>query len=163
MMKIRFSKTRDGFALTYTRADGTSTFTKPKHGQFFILHDLMHYCVETTLSFTQAFLGLLEAGRTIDSFNEPGGAKNLPAQAVHAEFIVNCILQRQQWNNPLSADEINAELAAAVESDRGTLPAPPTISQAQIDAIVNQHADLVARFTNLNVGEFFELPFPIAS
>lgn len=50
---IRITKNRDGSAaLSCGRADGSVTWQRHRgpRGQFFALHDLTHYAVETTLA-----------------------------------------------------------------------------------------------------------------
>lgn len=160
IMFVRFTKLRDGFALTFLRADGTSTTAKPKSGAVFINHDLMHYCVETTLGFTQAFYGLLAGGRSIESFNKQGRGMTLPDEAAHAEFIIGAIQLRQGWDGALDADEINAEIVQSLENARGNRTPPAPLTQVQVDSIVKQHNELTSAFATLNVGEYLELPFP---
>src|SRR5262245_49019933 len=90
-MLIRFANSRRGYVLTCLRDDGTMTYARPKHGPFFAQHDLRHYAVETTLKFRDAFYGLIEQGRSIPSFDQPGSARTLPPQAIHAEFVVGLL------------------------------------------------------------------------
>lgn len=58
-MLIRLSRIRSGPVLACIREDGSTTWSKSRHGEFFARHDLMHNPVETTLGFRENFFGLI--------------------------------------------------------------------------------------------------------
>lgn len=163
---IRFSKTRHGPALVCTRDDGSIAGMKDRrHGAFFVRHDLMHYVVETSLGFRQAFLGML-AGLdgnppwSIDAFNAKGVSKRLPAQAIIAEYIVGQLdLVVVPHDGAITADDLNNYLRQALH-EHPAADELPTIAQVQIDAMLRQHADLYGQYRALLEGEHLDLQFP---
>lgn len=161
-MLIRFSKSRNGPVLSCIREDGSVTGVKPRHGEFFVRHDLMHYAVESTLGLSDAFYGLIAKGRTIESFNAPGSAKTLPANAVRAEFIVGLLDQAIAWNQTLEADHFNEQIEECMAA--GAVPPPASrITQAQLDAIVKLFRDLYTQYAQLDIGRHLEVEFPRAA
>jgi len=79
--------------LSCTRKDGSQTWSKIHPG--LAIHDLIHYAVETTLDFQNAFYGLLAQGYNIEDFALPRAErpiallpKNLPFEAFYTEFVV---------------------------------------------------------------------------
>ena len=92
--RIRLKKGGDGPAtLTLARPDGTRTWSRLH--PFSPVHDLLHYAVETTLEFNEAFFGLLVSGWDIDTFGEPGAPARMPPQAMWAETIVGLLDQER--------------------------------------------------------------------
>lgn len=136
--------------LTCVRDDGSSTWhpTAP----FFAYHDLIHYAVETTLGYKEAFYGLVAQGRDLDSFGTKDGVKDVyTVEEGWAETIVSLL----QW--PMLSD---AEFFEMLESHctEHNCPVPPvTIEQrAQIRAQVR---DLHQRWEQVPEGEALELTF----
>ncbi len=146
--------------LTCVREDGTVTWSKSGHGGFFGPHDLMHYAVETTLGLRRAFFGLIADGWDVTTFEEPGIAARLPAEALHAEQIVNLLLQEAIAGEPRSAEDFNATLVAAVAGAKRTQPAPPVLTELQLGRIREKFGELSARYRELGAGESLEAPFP---
>lgn len=90
-LTIRIKKNRDGTgSLSCTRADGTATWTRQREGpaQFFALHDLTHYAVETVLGHRLGFFGLAAQGWDLDDFGSPWPRGPIPADADPSELIV---------------------------------------------------------------------------
>lgn len=110
-LRIRLTKGRDGpSTLVCTRPDGSSTWMRVH--DFFPLHDLTHYAVESTLGLERAFYGLILSGWNITDFSAPGGGSRTPPEAVHAEHYV-AILQREFFSRDLkTVDEFNEEMRA---------------------------------------------------
>jgi hypothetical protein len=135
------------------------------HGTFFVRHDLMHYAVETTLGFREAFWGLLAGldGRpawAIETFLERGGSRRLPTQAVLTEFIVGRLDQSALFDDkPISADELNQHLRMSFTNAGAPQPAID-ISQEQIDRILHVFINLFAQYQALPEGGHLELAFP---
>lgn len=74
-MNIIFTKRKNGSAtLRCIRADGSETWSNTKHPAL-VVHDLIHYVVETELGFGQAFYGLLATGHDISNFSLPHGQR----------------------------------------------------------------------------------------
>jgi len=161
-MKIRFTKgqgKRD--TLAAVRDDGTTTWSTVQEG--FMSHDLMHYAVETTLGYKQAFYGLLAAGYTIQSFGErdpaTGRTPVLPLDAHHAENTVAILwLHRSedQWPTPAALDDMLAQACAQFD-----LPPPPAITAGQLSLIHALFHDLCCRWADLPPGRSIEVEFPL--
>jgi len=113
IMLIRFSRPKGVPVLTCVRDDGRATYSKSRHGEFFALHDLLHYAVESTLGLRDSFFGLVARGWTIADFDGPGVLEKLPPEAGQTEFIVGLLLQDYMAGEPGSADEFNRALMAS--------------------------------------------------
>jgi hypothetical protein len=157
-MIIRFSKTRHGPVLTCIRDDGSVTGIKPRQGVFFVRHDLMHYAVETALEIREGFYGLVAGGRSIESFAEPGTAKELPSQAITTEFIVGLFDQVANFGENPDAEHVNQTLRAML-SQRGT-PSFQALNGKAIRTILERFNSLLVQFYDLPEGGRMELPFP---
>jgi len=158
-MLIRFSRPKGTPVLTCVRDDGTMTWSKSAHGGFFGPHDLMHYAVETTLGMRRAFFGLIAEGWEVTTFAELGAAR-LPAEALHAEQIVNLLLQEASEAEARSAEEFNATLAAAIAAARKPQPAVTMLTELQLRRIRERFAELSARYRSLGEGASLEVQFP---
>jgi hypothetical protein len=157
-MIIRFSKTRHGPVLTCIRDAGSVTGVKPRQGLFFVRHDLMHYAVETTLELREGFYGLVAGGRSIESFADPGTAKNLPAEAITTEFIVGLFDQIANFGENPSAEHVNQTLRAML-SHRET-PNFQGLTGNAIRTILERFNSLLVRYYDLPEGDRMELRFP---
>jgi hypothetical protein len=157
-MLIRFTKKHGGNTiLSCIHSDGSSTWQQ-QQGSFFALHDLIHYAVETTLGYTEAFFGLLAQGRDIDSFGTKDGKKDVyTAEEGWAEGIVGLL----QWPSvgggpPLSDDDFFDQLARMCANSGH--PAPQVTSE-QLAQIRAQIRTLHGRWGELPEGETLELVF----
>lgn len=95
-MTITFKKGRESRSdtVSYTRADGSVEWM---NSGFYVQHDLMHYAVEHTLSYTEAFFGLMAQGWTLRDFEEPKPVMaRMPDQALWAEALVNALAVEQR-------------------------------------------------------------------
>ena len=91
MLRIEFSKKADGSGLLRcVRADGSITWNKQpaRHAGHFVLHDLTHFAVETSLRYRCGFFGLIASGWEIDDTTGKGKRGSLPAEAIEVERIV---------------------------------------------------------------------------
>ena len=92
-MEIKFTKnTAREHVLSCKRKDGSVTWSHVSN--FFILHDLCHYTIETTLSLKKAFFGMLADGADITQFELPKEERvvELTQEALFAEHLVNLIV-----------------------------------------------------------------------
>ncbi len=107
---IELKKKTDGStALSYTRADGTVTWqhhTGPQ-AQFFPLHDLTHYAVETMLGHCRGFYGLVAEGWSVADFGKPWPKGPLPPEALTAELIVGFLDTERASMTRWSAADFN--------------------------------------------------------
>lgn len=99
-MLISLTKQGGLTVLTCTRRDGSVTWQKSARGGFFGQHDLLHYAIETTLGLRESFFGLVAAGRSIESFLEPGTAAALPIEALNTELMVNQLMIDTNYEIP---------------------------------------------------------------
>jgi hypothetical protein len=92
-MVIRFTKGKDKEdTLSCFRDDGSTTWERARAG---VLHDLIHYVVETTLGCREAFYGLLAAGWDIQEFGtidpRTGRKPTISVEAGQTEGIVGLL------------------------------------------------------------------------
>lgn len=105
-LQIVFKKHKNkSNTLSCTRKDGSQTWSKIHPG--IAIHDLIHYAVETTLDFQNAFYGLLAQGYNIEDFALPRAErpvallpKNLPFEALYTEFVVGLFQMETLSNKP---------------------------------------------------------------
>jgi len=135
------------------------------HGDFFALHDLLHYSVETTLGFNEAFFGLLASGWSFDNFtrHDDPRYRRPPAQSIIAEHLVGIL--SLHFADPASEDEgllelvteeINRDFAAAAAN----CGAVPILTAADVGAIRRKFDELAQRWMEMPLGEHLELRFP---
>ncbi len=154
-MLIRLKKNENAPVLTCIRDDGSTTWSKMPYREFFPRHDLMHYAVETTLGFRQAFFGLIASGWSIESFTEPGAAKQLTPEAKQSEFIVEQLERKHRFGEMFAEDDFNTSLGASL--DQGAVPRFRPIAQKELDAIRTRFEELLARYAALPDGKQLEL------
>jgi hypothetical protein len=165
-MLIRMKKTGDGVVMTCLREGQSPQIQRTAHDGFFALHDLLHYAVETTLGFDEAFLGLIAAGWSFENFTRRDDPRYrpLPGQALAAEHIVNIFslalreaVPQDQELLELLTEEINRDLAAAMR-DCGIVV--PKLTARDIATITRTFGELSRRWAALSVGGELELTFP---
>lgn len=156
-MTIRFSKGKNGKpdTMACVRDDGSSTWEPSQVG---IKHDLIHYAVETTLGYEEAFFGLIARGRDIAAFGTKNGRKDVyTAEENWAEGLVGLL----QWpavggGLPLTDGDFR-DMLAQYSSQSGR-PAPE-ITPEQLADIRVLICDLHAQWDHLPPGETMELVF----
>ena len=165
-MLIRLKKTHDGVVLACLRKAGDAEIQRTGHDGFFASHDLMHYSVETTLGYNEAFFGLMASGWSFRNFtrHDDPNYRPPPPQSDLAENIVAVLsmhLRDASLNDPdvlsIVTEEINRDLAASMSR---SIVCPPVLTEAQIAAIYRRFDGLFRRWKALPTGEHLELPFP---
>lgn len=160
-MLIRFKKLTGGVAVTCVRVDGSIAVQRSGHGAFFALHDLLHYAVERSLGYRQAFWGLMEAGWDFATFGDRRDQRyrQMPDEALWAEHLVAVVQRRMAegaWEDgqnllQVFTDEVNAEwLSALQDVCRKPLPLSPDQSKSicvLADDLWNQWARVPVRGT----------------
>ena len=156
-LTIRIKKKPDGdAALSCVRADGTVTWQRNEgnRGQFFPLHDLTHYAVETVLHHRRGFFGLVAEGWDFTDFGAPWRLGPLPADMDPSEVIVGLLdVERYQRQRMTIADLVGR---GSNEMVRSALSA---VSEEDLDAVRARRAELFARWDALPIGDTLELPF----
>jgi len=162
-LTIRLNRRPDGAVVfELRRADGTTTWQKRSGttAEFFAIHDLTHFAVESTLGFSRAFYGLVAEGWELADFGHPWPRGPLPAEAVPAEVIVGCFDTARAAGEPLTAERCNAT-AASYFANAGQ-SSPVHVRDAELDAIRARLSDLVRRWQALATADSLELTFPPA-
>lgn len=160
-LTIHFTRRADGAVVfDLRRADGTSTWQK-RHGptaDFFAIHDLTHYAVETMLGFDRAFYGLVAEGWDLGDFGTPWPRGPLPAEALPAEVIVGCFDTARAARVPLTAEDCNAT-ASSYFSNAG-MPSPVAVTDDMLNRVRTRLSELVWRWHALPPQETLALSFP---
>jgi len=156
-MLVRFTKGKHKtYSLTCVRDNGSSTWSTYPSSSNFAQHDLVHFAVETTLGYRDAFYGLLAGGRDIPSFGErdqtTGKSPTVPLQAAQTEFIVS-LLQAELYDQ-----EINEDFMATLALACGNLDVP-VITAEQLDQIRRRIKVVLKQWADLPPGEFLEFTF----
>ena len=145
IMIIRWTRGKDNKPPTLTCLRDDGSVTCQKSSEFFVLHDFLHYAVESTLGFRDAFYGMVAQGRNLDSFGTQNDIKDTyPANALRAEEIVGAI-QYSLAETELPSDD---ELATTL-----------LLTPAQARAIRAYFNDLRQRWDVLPRGESPDVDF----
>ena len=158
-LTIRLSKKPDGSVVfSCTRSDGSTTWQKhQRHAEFFPLHDLSHFAVETTLGLRSGFYGLLARGWNITDF----GDRTIPADAAYeaalAEAVVGLLDGERAVGQPHSTPEFNRALATSLSHAGQTLGRP--VTDEELDAIRSAWLSLAGQWSRVPVGESLVLAF----
>lgn len=159
-LTISLARRADGaVVLSLRRPDGTTTWQKRTGptAEFFAVHDLTHFAVETELGFERAFYGLVAEGWALTDFGTPWPRGPLPPEALPAEVIVGCFDLARASGERLTADMCHAA-ASAYFADADV---PPQLAVTD-DALDRAHArlsELVRRWKALSAGGALELEF----
>ncbi len=159
---LRFSKTKNGTpVLSITRRDGSVAWQK-QH-DFFPVHDLTHYAIETTLGLRQAFWGMMADGWEFSDFGTPWPRGPMPnlEEALLAEVSAGWFdsFGRSIEKDETGAAELNAHLSAYCQQ-HGT-PSPRIITVPEFARIRALRDDLAARWRALGPREAMELAFAV--
>ena len=156
-LTIRLKKTPDAPpVLTGVRADGSATWQRSHVA--FPVHDLVHYCVESTLGFREAFFGLIASGWNIEDFGQPWPRGPLPEQALLAEQVVGEVWRAFLQREPLSARELNQRVSE-MRAQKG-LDMPRMVTEGELGEIQTRLGELALKWKTLTPGGTLELPFP---
>ncbi|NNG15241.1 MAG: hypothetical protein HKM89_02090 [Gemmatimonadales bacterium] len=159
-LTIELKKKTDGStALSCTRADGTVTWqhhTGPQ-AQFFPLHDLTHYAVETVLGQRRGFYGLVVGGWSVTDFGKPWPKGPLPSEALAAELIVGFLdTERASMARWTAADF--AQHAAIYLAQQGHDLACE-LTDGDLGRIRGKRSKLFERWSEVAFGESLVLEF----
>lgn len=156
-MKIRLTRgtgAKPG-TLTCVRDDGSVTWQRSS--PYFAYHDLVHYAVETTLEYREAFFGVVALGKDLGAFGTRGGVRDTYRNEEQwAEAIVGAL----QWPSagggpPLSAQEL-VEMVRARFADEDLQPG---LTAGEVEAIRAVAAELHARWADVPPDASMELEF----
>ena len=129
--------------ITCIRDDGSITWqTYGPHSDFFAIHDLTHYAVETELGYKHGFFGMIAQGRDINDFG-PGSAASLHPEAFHAEMLAGLLSTAEGNGARLTYEEIKSTIDQHT-SEKGI--APIELAGDQLDKIRRRITDLVKQW-----------------
>lgn len=155
-MQIHFTKNNGKLHLiTYYRTDGTNTWMHAS--EYFVLHDLSHYAIESELCYPDAFYGMLNQGMKPGDFENRQIRQQLgmSSPAAHAENLANLFLTEQlqgRFNDFISVAE------AAWKTSFGDIPSP-ALRGEQVDAIRQNLEQRILEWKNLEIGNTLILSF----
>jgi hypothetical protein len=161
-MQVLFTKhTSKPPTLTCIRDDGTTTWFQSKnHGDFFAIHDLTHYAIETILQYDQAFFGLVAHGRNLDDFaGTVHGEKETrayPSEALYAEIMAGLLTVAENTNNKLNYGDFITSLKESCVKHSTPVP---KITEVQIQAIRSRVHELTQRWHSTPEGDTLHLTF----
>ena len=163
-MKIIFTKRKGSQAsLRCVRDDGSETWSNTPYPAM-VLHDLIHYVVETELGFRRAFYGLLAEGYDISNFSLPRDQRpaalqsiDLPPEAQQTEILVGLLQTEYVENTPYIRF---TSLLVEVCLQKKVLP--PSLSDAQLKAIRTRIAQLWYQWQTLGEKEMLQLKFTLS-
>ena len=159
-MQIRFIRGSGGKdTLACQREDGTTTWSRVPDR--FLLHDIAHYVVESTLGYSDAFFGMVSSGWDIDAFTardaQSGGFPNLPIHAMQVEVIV--IQVQSAWLSGARAEDV-AELMRLSADGSGIVP--PELDYSTIETILDRLTDCYKIWESVPSGGELSAEFPSA-
>jgi hypothetical protein len=147
---IEVSKQADGAeVLRCTRPDGSVTWQKQStHAGHFVLHDLTHYAVESTLGYRRGFFGLIAEGWDVDDTTGRGAHGPLPAEAIEVEHIVGIFDSERASSVLWTLEEFNQF-------------APRALTEEQIQSVRAMRGMLFRQWQAVAPGEKLELRFTV--
>lgn len=155
-MLIRITKGRDGpNILTCVRDDGTTTWAKVQ--DYFPIHDMTHFVVETTLGIPNAFYSLVRDGWDIPDFAVKGSASKLPPQANLVEALVGRLQRDLIPSAEFTAESFNEEVDAVLDGVGN--PERRHVTDDELATMRARLRDLMAQWQALGPGESIELSF----
>lgn len=160
-MLVRFTKgpvAAKADRLTCDREDGTTTTGEmPRQG--ILPHDAIHFVVESTLGWRDAFFGQVARGLALNPAdrNTPGAQVDWAAapQALQAESLVEC-LQAEQWGGAADPETFSATLAVTCRR-RGV--APPALASDDLRRVRHALREFGAAWRPLPPGGTLERTF----
>jgi hypothetical protein len=161
-LQIRFSRKPDGSTVfACTRADGSQTWQRhDRHADFFPLHDLAHYAVETCLGLRHGFYGLVAGGWNVTDFGERQIPPGVAAEAMFSEVAAGLLDGERATGQRYDADAFNAALAAKLDELGHGLERP--VERDELEAIRVLWLDLAYRWSSVPPGGSLELEFEAA-
>jgi len=163
-LRIQLVKEKDGSVLLRChRADGTTTWQRNdgSRGSFFVVHDLTHYAVETTLGHRRGFWGLVADGWNVTDFGAPWPRGPIPADMDPSELIVGFFDGERAGGVQWTAADFN-DKAEKYFANSGVTRSL-NLADAELDAVRARLRELTDRWLLLPRGETMELVFDRAS
>jgi hypothetical protein len=160
-MLVRFTKnlpTAKVDSLTCVRTDGTNTTGEmPRQGV--LPHDAIHFVVESTLGWHDAFFGQVAGGASLDQIAAKLHGQRVEwsklTQALQAESLVEC-LQAELWGG--ESDPATFAETLVITCRRRSVP-PPDITAEELVGVRQALRDFGAAWRPLLPGASIERTF----
>jgi hypothetical protein len=155
-MEILFTKTSKGYpVISCRRKDGSVTWKLVS--SFFILHDLCHFAVETTIPLKNAFYGMVAGGIDINDFDLPKEQRKfqLAEEAIFAERLVNLLTIEYTQGRM----ENFMEMFTGIYEDHNGSDTGVLIKEDQLEKIRKNYKELMKRWDSLPGTETMTLLF----
>lgn len=157
-MRIRITKGKNGpNTLTCIRDDGSTTWAKVQ--DYFPVHDMTHFVVETTLRIPNAFYSLVADGWDIPDFAVKGAAKRIPPEANLVEALVSRLQQELMPGSEHTVDSYNEEVLAILEGIGN--PSRRAVTEEELNEMRGRLRELMSKWRGLEPGEALELIFSL--
>ncbi|MEO7292598.1 MAG: hypothetical protein ABIW34_05820 [Ginsengibacter sp.] len=143
------------YILLYQRDDGSETWMYAD--DFFVRHDLSHYCLEKFLGYKTAFMGMLNNGMDVKDFEDRAKRKQMKLSmgALYAENMANLFLMEIAQGNFESFNQVAKD---SFESWNKEFPAP-VLLEDEINMIRTLLRELLHSWNTLAPGKTMELQF----
>ena len=140
--------------ILYRRDDGSETWMYAD--DFFVRHDLSHYCLEKLLGYTSAFMGMLNQDMDVKDFEDREKRKQitLTKEALYAENMANLFLIEIAQGNFKNFNQVAKK---SFESWNKEFPAP-VLTDNQITDIREFLSGVLQSWKELPTGKTMELP-----
>lgn len=155
-MRIAFRRIDDSaHVLEVTRADGVTEAVECETRSY-LLHDLLHYAVESEAGLSQGFWGRLAAGKTLAQMNDRvAGAADMAGEMGAIEQIVGAL---HGLTKGRSAQDVVSGVRRFNESIG--VSTPTWLTDALIEAVQERMRRLQGRWQATPRGGRMELAFP---
>ena len=155
-MLLRITKNKGKpHIILYRRDDGSETWMHAD--DYFVRHDLSHYCLEKILGYTSAFMGMLNNGMDIKDFEDREKRKKLTitSEAMYAENLANLVLMEIAQG---MVENFNQTSKASFKTWNKEFPAPELLEN-DIKNIRESLRALLNSWNELPTGKTMELVF----
>jgi hypothetical protein len=160
LLRIRWKKGRDGrHSLTCTREDGSTTVQHAER-DFFPLHDLTHYAVESVLAYRRGFYGLVADGWDLTDFGTPWPRGPLPVDLDPSELIVGQIDLEKATGVKLDTVALNVYIRDWLAEHSPLQRVVLEITDSHLESIRTLRNELHEQWRALEPGAAMELAFP---
>ena len=142
--------------LTCVRDDGSQTWQQST--PYFARHDLIHYAVETTLGYREAFWGLVAQGKGTDKFGTKRGVKDTyTLRRLGEKSMVGFLQWPSVGGGPALSDAEVLTMLGKTCADQGI--AAPIINAEHLARIREQVEVLHRQWSQIPAGESLTLVF----
>jgi hypothetical protein len=141
--------------ILYRRDNGTETWMHAD--DYYVRHDISHYCLEKHLEYTTAFMGMLNNGMDVKDFEDRAKRKQIivSREALYAENMANLFLMEIAQGNFENFNEVSKR---SFESWNKKFTAP-VLLEDEIIMIRRSIRTLLQQWNALAPGKTMQLRF----